>query len=147
MIREADTKDIGGLTRLIINAWDSSCYAHLPLSMTMARAELVSYIDDANSIVLVSDIDGICGVLIGTSQRVFISSAWAAHDVIFYVERGAEGTKLIKRFVEWAESRQCELVNLSVSYGGPNIDRVGKLIERQGFECCGSMYNRFIKYE
>lgn len=70
--------------------------------------------------------------------------AMVASDYLFYITPERRGTslgyRLVKQYVEWAESMACCEVRLSIA-SGINEERVGRMYERLGFESFGTVYN------
>lgn len=93
-------------------------------------------------LVLVVD-DRVEGLFIGNVIPVWWMYADAAQDIVFYVTapyRG-HGVKLLRKFRQWAKGfDSVKLIQLNVSFGGPEGERTEKLFQRMGMTRVGAQY-------
>lgn len=97
-----------------------------------------------SDVVLVNGI--IEGVLIGMVGEIWWSRELQASDVVFYTTENGRGygQKLAKRFLKWANAKpEVEMVGMSVSSGGEQAERAGKLLEHNGLHSVGGIYLGF----
>ena len=84
----------------------------------------------------VSDVDGVKGLLAGSVTPLDIADGKAATDHAFYCTSG-EGKQLIEAYIEWAKSKEAVMINMTVSSGLKQADR---LIESCGFKRAGGCF-------
>ncbi len=143
MIRDACFDDINEIYRFCIKALKHAVYGSVPFDEAKIRKHICRHVSSKHLFCKVSVIDGnIVGILAATIDEMFFSRMKQATDLIFYVERGAEGNKLLTAFTRWAESRHVSIAGISVMFGGPTIERTGKLIESAGYKKAGGVYLR-----
>ena len=144
LIRDALPADINRVMELCQEALDSAFYSHLPLDQQSTRRVMMYCIGSPAQFCQVVEIEGrIEGMLAGTCEKVWHSTRKQASDLVFYTTpagRGA-GSLLVRRFIRWARSRPgIGLIGLSVSYGGSNVKRTGKMLEKLGLTYVGGIY-------
>lgn len=105
--------------------------------------EFVAKPDDGIVLVSVDD-TGVAGILIGTAEPLWWvdveRGARIASDLIFHVERGTDGRKLLDAFVDWAfRAPRVVRVELGVSVD-TNMRAVHRLFRRAGFVREGTLY-------
>jgi hypothetical protein len=143
-IRDAVPADITRVMELCQEALDNAFYRHLPLDPQSTRRVMMYCIGSPAQFCQVVEVDGqIEGLLAGTCERVWHSNKKQASDLVFYTTpagRGS-GSLLVRRFIRWARSRPgIGLIGVSVSYGGSNIKRTGKMLEKLGLTYVGGIY-------
>lgn len=105
---------------------------------------LISKDEHFSDVVLVNGV--IEGVLLGTVDEIWWSRKSQASDVVFYTtQKGrGQGQKLARRFIAWANAQpNVEMVGMSVSSGGEQSTRAGKLLEHNGLTSVGGIYIGF----
>jgi hypothetical protein len=143
-IRDAKPADINAVVRLCYQALAESFYSEMPMDDRALRRTLMIAIGSPAQFCQVVEIEGeLEGVLVGCAEKVWHSTKKQASDLVFYTTpkgRGAGGL-LARRFIRWARKQKgVGLIGMSVSFGGPNIKRTGKMLERFGLEYTGGIY-------
>jgi hypothetical protein len=149
VIRDAVPADINRVMELCREALDNAFYRHLPFDEHAVRRVMMYCIGSPAQFCRVVEIDGsLEGILAGTCEKVWHSTKKQASDVVFFTtEKGrGSGGLLARQFIRWARRRPgVQLIGLSVSYGGANVKRTGKMLEKLGLTYVGGIYmeNRY----
>jgi hypothetical protein len=149
VIRDARPEEIVEVMDLCRSALAASTYRNLPEDTPSAQRVLMYCIGSPSQFCQVIEMDGkLEGILVGNVEKVWHSTKKQASDLVFYTtEKGKGGGALLaRRFLRWARSRPgVELIGMSVSYGGPNIKRTGKMLEKLGLTYVGGIYLEVLK--
>lgn len=141
MIRPAVHNDINAIYDLCLIALSKSVYKDIKPSQIKIRKTIARAVSGPKVFCYVSEIDGkIVGILAGDYNEFIFSHSRIAGDLMFYVESGGEGKALLIEFKNWCRSRKVYSSEIRVSFGGPNMDRTGKLIESVGYKKVGGIY-------
>lgn len=144
VIRDARPGDITQVMALGRMALKSAFYRDLPPDETGFRRVMMYCIGSPAQFCQVVEIDGqIEGILAGHVEKIWYSTKKQASDILFFVTpkgTGAGGL-LARRFLRWARQRPgVALIGISVSYGGVNVKRTGKMLQKLGLTYVGGIY-------
>lgn len=143
MIRRANVTDTRYVMPLIAEAWRASrAYGHIELSDKMLRRTTHDHLANDHSATWLSVRDGEPqGLLAVSISPMDIAVGLAASDDCFYIRpsRGlsTDAVRMIEKYKAWAVSRNCKVINLTVSSGDARADR---LISSCGFTRAGGNY-------
>jgi hypothetical protein len=151
VIRDARVEDMPQIMALCHRALADAFYKHLPMDEGAVRRQMLYCLSSQAQFLQVVEIDGqLEGMLAGTAEKVWHSTKKQASDLVFYTTdkgRGA-GSLLARRFLRWARQRPgVQLIGISVSYGGTNVKRTGKMLEKLGLTYVGGIYMEARKNE
>jgi hypothetical protein len=144
VIRDARVEDLPQIMALCHRALADAFYNHLPMDEGAVRRQMLYCLSSPAQFLQVVEIDGqVEGMLAGTCEKVWHSTKKQASDLVFYTTdkgRGA-GSLLARRFLRWARKRPgVQLIGISVSYGGSNVKRTGRMLEKLGLTYVGGIY-------
>ena len=148
MIREATPEDAPAVLALSREAHDLSFYGRLPMAVEKVKFIIARCIIKSDCFAYVVDTDDIVtGVLFGEVGEAPTIEGRAFFDHIFYVNKGGRGAglKLVEKARVWAQEQGASILGITVSFGGDNIDRVGKLLEHKGLTRCGGLYLQILE--
>lgn len=145
--RQADTLvDAMAVMRMAKDFHDESDLRDIPFDDSVFWGYLVNTLNDKDSFLCLAERNNeLIGFISGSIYQLYFSKVMAANSDIWYVapeyRGGLTGTRLLKRFENWAEFNGARFL-VSGSSSGITVDRVHKLIERFGYEPIGSEYRR-----
>lgn len=129
---------------------DISSYAPIAWNEEKVERLLHGLIDDANSLVIVSERGGqIVGGLAGGVTEYWFSSEKMAFDYSFFIEpnsrHGITAAGLLKSFFEWAESMGAKQVKLGITTG-INVEGTTRLYHACGFQDAGALFVKDLNH-
>lgn len=142
MIRDAKPSDINKIYPLCLRAIAASpIYSQITPDELTIRKRISQAVSGPQVFCKVSEVNGaIVGLLAGTIETLFFSKEKVASDLMYFVEQGCDAHGLLREFRAWAISKGVSMAGVTVSFGGDDIDRTGKLIEQAGFKRAGGVY-------
>ncbi len=148
-IRLADIPDIDAICKLGEELLADSVYKDIKPDPQKFRMFLAGMMGNNKGIVLVvtDDHDRPQGFLIGMIEELFFSKRRMATDLAVYIRKEYRnlGGSLIKRFINWAESKpRVVQIMLGISSGSGDFDRVGAMYESFGLSRVGGIYVKRI---
>lgn len=142
MIRKASPSDINKIYPLCIRAIAASpIYSQIKPDELTIRKRISQAVSGPQVFCMVSEHEGeIVGILAGAIDTLFFSREKVASDLMYFVEKGGDGHGLLREFREWAMNKGVAMAGVTVSFGGNDIERTGRLIEKTGFQKAGGVY-------
>lgn len=98
----------------------------------------------ATVLVVVDDDDKPQGFLIGMIDDLFFSRSRYGTDLAFYIREGYRyaAPAMINKFIEWAKSKpRVKYIQLGISSGTGNPERIGRMYEKLGLKRVGGLYH------
>jgi|OM-RGC.v1.024548353 Acetyltransferase (GNAT) family. len=140
----AEEHDLEAMYNLGKDMHEESEFAGLDWDPEKVRSWIHRNIHDTNRFVLCAyDDNKLCGIFIAGISTFYFGNSTISSDYIWYVDKDYRGTRvgirLLKRYVEWAKSREVDRIQVGVS-SGMTVDRTGELLVRMGFEKIGGIY-------
>lgn len=136
MIRQATVKDVGELVKLGEHAHAKGPFSGLDCDETALRRTALLAITMPNMCCLVSDKDGVNGVIVG----VLAPNIWGnmvATDMGIFMREHGDGANLIRAFHQWGKDNGAEMIAMSNTYGNT---RYNLLLEKLGMRSTGNQY-------
>jgi hypothetical protein len=138
IVRRANELDLSRIVAYGKEAVAKTSYVELPYNASATRTFLKGALRDPSMAVFVSlKQSQVCGVLIGSVDRVLFSHVLMATDLAFAADAG--GDLLLDRFLAWAKAKGAALVEM-VSSNAEGFDRYSRLLEHKGFVRSGSVF-------
>ena len=143
-IRTADIPDMDAICELASELLEQSIYSDIKPDETKFRLFVAGIMGSKGGIVLliVDDENKPQGFLLGVLEELFFSRQRMATDLAIHVRKGYRNLvpRLIKTFVEWAESKSRVVrVTLGISSGIGDPERISKMYGKLGFMQIGSI--------
>jgi GNAT superfamily N-acetyltransferase len=143
-VRKARLTDMPRIEALLREMLDASQLGVELLDEHRSRRHLAHFLVTPDTLFLVLVVNGrIEGMFIGNLIPVWWMFADAAQDIVFYVAepyRG-HGMRLLREFRKWAKGfDSVKLIQLNVSFGGPEGERTEKLFTRMGLTRVGAQF-------
>ena len=82
----------------------------------------------------------ITGFMLGVVDTLWWSRDRYASDLIFYSERAGDGLRILRRFIEWANSVPRVVEITCAQSSGINVERSSLIYERAGFTKVGGLW-------
>lgn len=127
---------------------EETAFSNIEFSLERTASETLRCIMDPNYFANIALRDGkVVGVLFGYLEQPFFTEQVAGYDCVWYVDRATRnsmvGPRLLGQFEAWVKSHGGSIVftTLGSNY---KADRVGKLMERMGFDYQGGFYRKDI---
>lgn len=146
--RRATPQDLAGIVRLGEEMHEETAFSNIPFSIDRTVSETMRCIMEPSNFCGVAERDGkIVGILFGYLDKPFFSDELIGYDIVWYVDRATRnsmvGPRLLKGFEAWVKAFGGVAVLTTL---GSNVkpERVGKLMERMGFEYQGGFYRKDI---
>ena len=146
--RRATPQDLTGIVKLGEEMHQETAFSNIEFSVERTASETMRCILDPNYFANIAvQGDKIVGILFGYLEKPFFTEQIAGFDCVWYVSHDARNTmvgpRLLKQFEAWTKINGGSIVYTTL---GSNYksDRVGKLMERMGFECQGGWYRKDI---
>jgi len=146
--RRATPQDLTGIVRLGEEMHRETAFSNIEFSVERTALETMRCILDPAYFANIALRDGkVVGILFGYLEQPFFTEQVAGYDCVWYVDRATRNTmvgpRLLSQFEAWTKAHGGSIVFTTL---GSNYksDRVGKLMERMGFEYQGGFYRKDI---
>lgn len=146
--RRATPQDLTGIVKLGEEMHRETAFSNVEFSVERTASETMRCILDPAYFANIALRDGkVVGILFGYLDQPFFTEQVAGYDCVWYVDRATRNTmvgpRLLSQFEAWTKARGGSIVFTTL---GSNYksDRVGKLMERMGFEYQGGFYRKDI---
>lgn len=146
--RRATPQDLAGIVRLGEEMHRETAFSNIEFSLERTASETLRCILDPAYFANIALRDGkVVGILFGYLEQPFFTEQVAGYDCVWYVDRATRNTmvgpRLLSQFEAWTKAHGGSIVFTTL---GSNYksDRVGKLMERMGFEYQGGFYRKDI---
>lgn len=140
-IRHAQVADLPELLKLGKRLHKKSPYASIDVDTLSCGQTLGQCINNAFGFAMVAVHDGkITGFMMGAAVPLWFSKKRSASDIITYAESPGDGYRLIRKFVDWANSIPNVIEITLAQSSGLDTERTGILYERAGLQRVGSIY-------
>jgi hypothetical protein len=140
--------DLPQLMRLSKEMHGETSFQSLSFSPSKTATELMSFIVNPDLFMLVAEQEGeIVGMVAAFLSEPYFSDDLAVYDHVWFVSKAARGSmvgpRLLNYLTEWG--RLCKAKTIFVTLGSDvDQDRVGKLVERLGYDRLGGYYRKDI---
>ena len=146
--RRATPQDLTGIVRLGEEMHRETAFSNIEFSVERTALETMRCILDPAYFANIALRDGkVVGILFGYLEQPFFTEQVAGYDCVWYVDRATRNTmvgpRLLSQFEAWTKAHGGSIVFTTL---GSNYksNRVGKLMERMGFEYQGGFYRKDI---
>ncbi|MGB1651599.1 MAG: GNAT family N-acetyltransferase [Acidimicrobiales bacterium] len=146
--RRATPYDLTGIVKLGEEMHQETAFSNIEFSVERTASEAMRCIMSGNYFANIAEKDGeIVGLLFGYLEKPFFTEQVAGYDCVWYVSRKVRNTmvgpRLLKQFEAWTKMHGGSIVFTTL---GSNFkpERVGKMMERMGFEHQGGFYRKDI---
>lgn len=153
-VRDAEFSDVAIILELLEEGKEAGSYRDYHIDMNVAKQLIFGTLQrtkvkgDGGTCVFVWDDDGVQGVLIGVTERIYhIGKEFRATDIFFYITQSYNDPdafrSLLKEFERWAWSNsRVRKIDLGVTnvFGDP--ERLARIYERFGYNRSGVMLEK-----
>lgn len=141
MLRNAQVSDLPALMALGKRLHAKSPYPNVPIDVLTCGATLGQCINSSFGFAVVAVHDGkITGMMLGAAMPLWFSKRRSATDFIVYAETPGDGYRMIRRFVDWANSIPNVVEITLAQSSGIDVERTAQIYERVGLQRVGNLY-------
>ena len=146
--RRAEPQDLKQIIELGEKMHNETGFSNISFSIERTASETMRCMLDSNYFANIAvKNDRVVGILFGYLEKPFFTEQVAGYDCVWYVDPSCRNTmvgpRLLSQFESWVKANGGSIVFTTL---GSNYrsDRVGKLMERMGFDHQGGFYRKDV---